>query len=74
MAAIRIRSHVTDRVIHARSVTIDSLTFEPVDTIDESSNPEAVLIRKIEALAELLDCSEAEAQRLIFKRCDYDYI
>ena len=71
MATIRVRTHtITDRVVHTRTVTITSLTFEPVETVDEESNPEKVLIRKIEALAELLGCSEAEAQRLFFQRCE----
>lgn len=50
-------------------ITIESFSYIEPTEIDEDGNPELVLIRKIEALAEMLGCSEAEAQRLLFERC-----
>jgi hypothetical protein len=43
---------------------------ETRDIVDEDSNPETLLIRKVEGLAALLGCSEQEAQRLLFSRCE----
>lgn len=58
------------RVIYDRSVSLTSFEGETRDIADESADPEAVLIRKIEGLAELLGCSEQHAQRLILSRCE----
>lgn len=38
------------------------------DVVDESSDPYAVLRAKTEHLAELLGCTEAEAERLVLDR------
>ena len=58
------------RVIYDRSVSLTSFEGETRDIADESADPEAVLIRKIEGLAALLGCSEQHAQRLILSRCE----
>ena len=59
------------RIVYDRSVSLTSFEGEVRDIIDDDeSDPEAVLIRKIEGLAALLGCSEQHAQRLILSRCE----
>ena len=58
------------RVVYDRTISLTSYEGETRDIADESANPEAVLIRKIEGLAALLGCSEQHAQRLILSRCE----
>ena len=58
------------RIVYDRTISLTSFEGEVRDVADESADPEAVLIRKIEGLAELLGCSEQHAQRLILSRCE----
>ncbi len=58
------------RVVYDNTISLTSFEGEVRDIADESADPEAVLIRKIEGLAELLGCSEQHAQRLILSRCE----
>ena len=69
MATIKITVR-QKRIVYDESVSITTFEGEQRDIVDESSNPETLLIRKIEGLAALLRCSEEEAQRLIFERCE----
>ena len=53
--------------------TMESLTTweeEQRDVPDSSLDPYAVLRAKTVGLADLLGCTEAEAERLILNRCD----
>lgn len=58
------------RVVRDDSISIASFDGETRDLVDEESNPESLLIRKVEGLASLLGCTEAEAQRLLFAHCE----
>lgn len=58
------------RIVYDRTISLTSFEGETRDIADESADPETVLIRKIEGLAELLGCSEQHAQRLILSRCE----
>lgn len=40
---------------------VDDSDFEPV------LDPETLLVRKVESLAQILGCTEAEAQRILFE-------
>ena len=69
MAAIKITVR-QKRIVYDNSVSLTSLDGETRDIVDDESDPEAVLIRKVEGLAQLLGCSEQHAQRLILERCE----
>ena len=69
MATIKITVR-KKRIVYDESVSITTFEGETRDLVDEDSNPETLLIRKIEGLASLLGCSEQHAQRLILERCE----
>ena len=58
------------RIVYDRTISLTSFEGETRDIVDDESDPETLLIRKIEGLAELLGCSEQHAQRLILSRCE----
>ena len=58
------------RIVYDDCVSITSFDGETRDLVDDESDPETVLIRKFEGLAQLLGCSEQHAQRLILERCE----
>lgn len=58
------------RIVYDESISITTFEGETRDFVDEDSNPETLLIRKVEGLASLLGCTEQEAQRLLFERCE----
>ena len=58
------------RIVFDDCVSITSFDGETRDLVDDESDPETLLIRKAEGLAQLLGCSEQHAQRLILERCD----
>lgn len=57
------------RIVYDDCISITTFEGETRDLVDEDSNPETLLIRKVEGLATLLGCSEQEAERLLFERC-----
>ena len=57
------------RIVYDDSIPLTSFDGETRDIIDDN-DPEAVLIRKVEGLAQLLGCREQHAQRLILERCE----
>ena len=69
MATIKITVRKS-RIVYDESVSITTFEGETRDILDEDSNPETLLIRKVEGLAALLGCSEQQAQRLILERCE----
>ena len=68
MAAIKITVR-QKRTVYDDSISLTSFDGETRDIVDDN-DPEAVLIRKVEGLAQLLGCSEQHAQRLILERCE----
>lgn len=58
------------RIVYDESISITTFEGETRDLIDEDSNPETLLIRKVEGLAHVLGCTEQEVQRLLFSRCE----
>lgn len=58
------------RIVYDDCISITTFEGETRDLVDENSNPETLLIRKVEGLAALLGCSEQEAERLLFSRCE----
>ncbi len=58
------------RIVYDESISITTFEGETRDIVDEDSNPETLLIRKVEGLARVLGCTEQEAQRLLFGRCE----
>ena len=58
------------RVVYDDCISITSFDGETRDLVDDESDPETLLIRKVEGLAALLGCSEEKAQRLILERCE----
>ena len=58
------------RIVYDDCISITTFEGETRDLVDEDSNPETLLIRKVEGLAALLGCSEQHAQRLILERCE----
>lgn len=58
------------RIVYDDSISLTSFDGEVQDIIDDESDPETLLIRKVEGLAQLLGCSEQHAQRLILERCE----
>lgn len=69
MATIKITVR-QKRIVYDESISITTFEGETRDIVDEDSNPETLLIRKVEGLAALLGCSEQQAQRLILERCE----
>lgn len=69
MATIKITVRKS-RIVYDESVSITTFEGETRDIVDEDSNPETLLIRKVEGLARVLGCTEQEAQRLLFERCE----
>lgn len=69
MATIKITVR-QKRIVYDESISITTFEGETRDILDEDSNPETLLIRKIEGLSRVLNCSEQEAQRLLFSRCE----
>ena len=69
MATIKITVR-QKRIVYDDCVSITSFDGETRDIVDDESDPETLLIRKIEGLAQLLGCSEQHAQRLILERCE----
>lgn len=58
------------RIVYDDCISITTFEGETRDLVDEDSNPETALIRKVEGLAALLGCSEQQAQRLVLERCE----
>lgn len=58
------------RIVYDTTISITSFDGEVRDIVDEEADPETLLIRKVEGLAQLLGCSEEKAQRLILERCE----
>ena len=58
------------RIVYDDCIPITTFEGETRDLVDEDSNPETLLIRKVEGLASLLGCTETEAERLLFSRCE----
>ena len=69
MATIKITVR-QKRIVYDNSVSLTSFDGEIRDIVDDESDPETLLIRKVEGLAQLLGCSEQHAQRLILERCE----
>lgn len=53
------------RTVRVTEVSLTSVHEEQIDVPCDELEPSNVLIRKIEQVAELLGCSEEEAQRLV---------
>jgi hypothetical protein len=51
-------------------VSLTTYEEEQRDVADDSTDPYVVLRNKTKALAELLRCDEAQAERIILQRCD----
>lgn len=58
------------RIVYDNTISITLYDGEIRDIVDEDGDPETLLIRKVEGLAQLLGCSEEKAQRLILERCE----
>ena len=69
MATIKITVR-QKRIVYEDAISLTSFNGEVRDIVDDESDPEALLIRKVEGLAQLLGCSEQHAQRLILERCE----
>lgn len=53
------------RTVRVTEVSLTSVHEEQIDVSSDELEPSNVLIRKVEQVAELLGCSEEEAQRLV---------
>ncbi len=53
------------RTVRVTEVSLTSVHEEQIDVPCDELEPSNVLIRKIEQVAELLGCTEAEAQRIV---------
>lgn len=69
MATIKITVR-QKRIVYDDAISLTPFDGEVRDIVDDESDPETLLIRKVEGLAALLGCSEQHAQRLIFERCE----
>ena len=69
MATIKITVR-QKRTVYDDSISLTSFDGETRDIVDDESDPETLLIRKVEGLAQLLGCNEQHAQRLILERCE----
>lgn len=70
---ITIKRQLAHTFTRTRRIEVVSLTDhydEQRDVPDHSTDPYVMLRRKTKGLAELLNCSEEEAERLILQRCD----
>lgn len=53
------------RTVRVTEVSLTSVHNEQLDVSSDEFEPSNVLIRKIEQVAELLGCSEEEAERIV---------
>ena len=53
------------RTVKVTEISLTTMHNEQLDVSSDELEPSNVLIRKIEQVAELLGCSEEEAQRLV---------
>lgn len=53
------------RTVRVTEVSLTSVHEEQIDVPCDELEPSNVLIRKVEQVAELLGCTEAEAQRIV---------
>lgn len=53
------------RTVRVTEVSLTTVHNEQLDVSSDELEPSNVLIRKVEQIAELLGCSEEEAQRLV---------
>lgn len=51
--------------VRITEVSLTSIHDEQIDLADDTLEPSNVIQRKVEAVAELLGCTEAEAQRIV---------
>ena len=58
------------RTFYTEMVSLTTYEEEQRDVADDSTDPYVVLRNKTKALAELLHCDEAQAERIILQRCD----
>lgn len=56
------------RSVHVAEISLTSIHEEQIDLADDEYEPFNTLTRKIEQVAQLLDCSEEEAQRIVLSR------
>ena len=53
------------RSVRITEISLTSAHEEQIDLADDTFEPSNVIQRKVEAVAELLGCTEAEAQRIV---------
>ena len=53
------------RSVRITEISLTSVHEEQIDLADDTFEPSNVIQRKVEAVAELLSCTEAEAQRIV---------
>lgn len=53
------------RTVKVTEISLTTVHNEQLDVSSDEFEPSNVLIRKVEQIAELLGCSEEEAQRLV---------
>ena len=53
------------RSVRVTEISLTSIHEEQIDLADDTFEPSNVIQRKVEAVAELLGCTEAEAQRIV---------
>ena len=53
------------RSVRITEISLTSVHEEQIDLADDEYEPSNMLIRKIEQVAELLGCTEAEAERIV---------
>lgn len=53
------------RLVRITEISLTSVHEEQIDLADDTFEPSNVIQRKVEAVAELLGCTEAEAQRIV---------
>ena len=53
------------RSVRITEISLTSVHEEQIDLADDEHEPSNVIQRKVEAVAELLGCTEAEAQRIV---------
>ena len=56
------------RSVRITEISLTSVHEEQIDLADDTFEPSNVIQRKVEAVAELLGCTEAEAQRIVLHR------
>ncbi len=59
------RTVTIKRQVRITEVSLTSIHEEQIDLADDTFEPSNVIARKIEAVAELLGCTEAEAERIV---------